>query len=78
MIRVKVKIAQSCSTLCYTMDCSPPDFSVHEILQAKILNILRTMAAIHSTGDLLNPRIKPGNPALQADFLPSEPPGEPL
>ena len=30
-----------------------------------------------SPGDLLNPGIEPGSPALQADVLPSEPPGEP-
>ena len=28
-------------------------------------------------GDLLDPGIKPGSPALQADSLPSEPPGKP-
>ena len=28
-------------------------------------------------GDLPNPGIKPGSPALQADALPSEPPGKP-
>ena len=28
---------KSCSTLCNSMDCSPPGFSVHGILQAKIL-----------------------------------------
>ena len=28
---------QSCLTLCHPMDCSPPDSSVHEILQARIL-----------------------------------------
>ena len=30
-----------------------------------------------SPGDLPNPRIEPGYPALQADSLPSEPPGKP-
>ena len=30
-------VAQSCPTLCDPMDCSPPGFSVHEILQAIIL-----------------------------------------
>ena len=30
-----------------------------------------------SPGDLPNPGIKPGFPALQADFLPSEPPEKP-
>ena len=29
-------------------------------------------------GDLPNPGIKPRTPALQANFLPSEPPGEPF
>ena len=29
--------AQSCPTLCYPMDCSPPDSSVHGILQARVL-----------------------------------------
>ena len=29
-----VLVAQSHSTLCDPMDCSPPGFSVHEILQA--------------------------------------------
>jgi len=28
-------------------------------------------------GDLPNPGIKPRSPALQADFIPSEPPGKP-
>ena len=30
-----------------------------------------------SPGDLLDPGIEPGCPALQADALPSEPPGKP-
>ena len=33
---VCVLVAQSCQTLCNPMDCSPPD-SVHEILQARVL-----------------------------------------
>ena len=31
-----------------------------------------------SPGDLSNPGNKPGSPTLQADALPSEPPGKPL
>ena len=31
-----------------------------------------------SPGDLPNPRIEPGSLTLQADALPSEPPGKPL
>ena len=31
----------------------------------------------HSSGELLNPEIKPRSPTLQVDSLPSEPPGKP-
>ena len=31
------EVAQSCSTLCDPVDCSPPDSSIHGILQARIL-----------------------------------------
>ena len=31
-----------------------------------------------SPGDLPNPGIEPGSPALQTDALPSEPPGKPM
>ena len=34
---VKVKVTQSCLTLCDPMDCSTPGSSVHVILQARIL-----------------------------------------
>ena len=34
---VKVLVTQSCPTLCDPIDCSPPDFSVQGILQARIL-----------------------------------------
>ena len=33
------KRLQWCPTLCYTTDCRPPSFSVHEILEAKILGV---------------------------------------
>ena len=56
------------------MDCGPPGSSVHRILQAGILE----WAAIPFSGDLPNPGIKPGFPALQVDSLPSEPPRKPL
>ena len=36
-VRVKVLVAQSCLTLCDPMDCSPPGFTVHGILQARVL-----------------------------------------
>ena len=31
------EVAQSCPTLCDPVDCSPPDSSIHGILQARIL-----------------------------------------
>ena len=34
---LKVRVAQSCPTLCDPMDCSPPGSSVHGIPQARIL-----------------------------------------
>ena len=40
VIKVEVKeseVAQSCLTLCKSMDCSPPGFSVHGVFQAGIL-----------------------------------------
>ena len=52
------------------MDCSPPDFSVRGIFQARILE----WVAILPPGDLPNPRIESRFPALQVDSLPSEPP----
>ena len=36
-LKVQVLVAQSCLTPCYPMDCSPPGSSVHEILQARVL-----------------------------------------
>ena len=66
--KVKVKVAQSCLTL-----CNPMDYRVHGILQAKILE----WVAFLSPGDLPNPGIKPRSPTLQADSLPAEPPGKP-
>ena len=36
-VYVCVWVAQSCPTLCNPMNCSPPGFSIHGILQARIL-----------------------------------------
>ena len=40
MVSVCLLVAQSCSTLCNPMNCSPTGFSVHGILQAKILECI--------------------------------------
>ena len=45
------------------------EISVRGIFQARILEWI----AFPSPGDLPNPEIKPGSPALPADSLPTEP-----
>ena len=67
-------VVQSCLTLCNPMDCSPPDSSVHGILQARILE----WVAMPSSRDLPKPGIKHRSPTLQADYLPSEPLEKPM
>ena len=65
------EVAESCPTLCDPMDCSQPGSSVYGIFQARILEWVATS----SLGYLPNPGIELGSPALQANSLPSEPPG---
>ena len=47
------------------------DYTVHGILQARILEWVAFL------GDLPNPGIEPKSPALQVDSLPAEPQGKP-
>ena len=54
----KVKVAQLSL-------CDPMDYTVHGILQARILE----WVAFPFSGDLHNPGIELGSPALQADFF---------
>ena len=62
---VKVKVALSCSAL-----CDPMDYTVHGILQARILE---WVAFPFSSGwNLSNPGIKPRSPPLPADSLTAE------
>ena len=58
--------------LCDPMDCSPPGSSVHGIFQVRILEWVATPFSRGSP----DPGIKPESPALQTDYLPSEPPGK--
>ena len=67
-MKVKVKVAQSCLTL-----CNPMDYTAHGILQARILE----WVAVPSSRGLPNPGIKPRSPELWADSLSPEPPGKP-
>ena len=64
-----VLVAQLCPNLCNSMDCCPPlsmEFSRQEYWSG---------LPFPSPGDLPDPGIKPGSPALQTDALLSEPPG---
>ena len=55
-LKVKEReVSQLCPTLCDPVNCSPPGFSVHEILQARILE----WVACPPPGDLLDPGMEP-------------------
>ena len=71
IVCVCVLVAQSCPSICYTMDCSPPGSSVHEFSRQEYWREV----PFPSPGDLPDPGIKPGSPALHADSSLSEPPG---
>ena len=66
---MKVKAAKFCLIL-----CNSRDYTVHGILQSRILE----WVAFPFSRGLPNPGIEPWSPTLQADALPSEPPGKPL
>ena len=61
------KSLQSCLTLCNPMDCSPPDSSVHGILQERILE----WVPCPPLGALPDPGIEPSltSPALAGRFF---------
>ena len=63
-------VAQSCLTLCDSMDCSTLGSSVHGILQARILE----WVAISSTRDPPYPGIEPASPALAGRSFTTVPP----
>ena len=67
-------VIQSCSTLCnpWTVAHQAP-LSIGFFRQEYWSRL-----PFPSPGDLPDPEIEPGSPALQADSLPSEPPGKPI
>ena len=71
---MNVKVTQSCLTLCDPTHCTLLGPSVHGIFQARILE---WVAVPFSRGSSC-PRNWTGSPALQADSLPAELPGNPL
>ena len=67
-------VTQSCPTLFDPMDCSPcpqDPLSMGFSRQAYLSGLLYP-----PPGNLPNPGIEPRSPTLQADSLPSEPPGK--
>ena len=69
-----VLVAQSCLTLCNPVHCSPlgalsMEFSRQEYWSGW---------PFPPPEDLPNPGVKPRSSTLQADSLPSEPPGKPM
>ena len=68
IFKVKVKVVFS-----YPTFCDPVDYTVHGIVQAKMLEWI----AFLFSRDLPNPVIKPRSPALQAGSLPADLQGSP-
>ena len=66
-------VAQLCLTLCDLMDYSPLGSPSMEFSRQEYCSGL----LFPPPGDLPNSGIEPRSPALQADSLPSEPPGKP-
>ena len=69
-IQVLYLVAQSCLTLCYPLDCSPPGSSAHGDSPGK--NTDWSVFPCLPPGDLPNPVIEAGSLTLQADSLPTE------
>ena len=64
-------VAQSCPTLCDSLDCDQAPLSMGFSRQKYWSGL-----PCPPPGDLPNPGIEPRSPALQVDSLPSEPPGK--
>ena len=67
-------VAQSSLTLCDPLDYSPPGPSVHGDSLGKDTGVC--CHATQDLGDLPDPGMELGSPALRVDSLPAEPPGE--
>ena len=72
LVYKRVLVTQSCPTLCNLMDSSLPGSSVPGIPQRIILE----WVTISFSKGSCCPGIEPRSPALQEDFLPSDPPGK--
>ena len=70
-VKSESEVAQSCPTLCNPIECSLPGSSLMGFSRQEYWSGLP-----FPSGDHPNPEIKLWSPALQADALPSEPPGK--
>ena len=74
-IKMFLKVSHSRLTLCYPINCIACQAPLSmEFFRLEYWSGL----PFPSPGDLPNPGIESGSPALSADSLPSEPPGKPL
>ena len=67
-----IEVTQSCPTLCNILDCSLPGSSIHWISRQGYWS----GSPFPSPGHIPKPGIETRSPSLQADALPSEPPGK--
>ena len=67
-----VLAAQSCPTLCESRNINHQALASMEFSRQEY----RSGLPFPSPGDLLHTGMEPGSPTLQADSLPSEPPGK--
>ena len=64
-------VAQLCTTICNPMNCSTPGSSVHGIFR----QVHWSKLPFPTSGDLPNPGLADGSPALADGFFTTEPPG---
>ena len=71
---MRAQLLQSCPSL-----CNPMDYTAHQALLFKGFSGQKSWSGLPcpTPGDLLNPRITPRSPALQADSLPLSHQGSP-
>ena len=70
-----LKSLQSCLTLCYPMDCSPPGSSVHGILPARILEWV-AMPSSRGSSQPRDPTRISCSSCIAGEFFTAEPPGK--
>ena len=77
LLCICAKLLQFCPTLCDPVDCSLSGFSIHGIIQARVLE----WVAMSSSRDLPNPGTEPASltfPELASGSLPLVPTGKPF